>query len=65
MLPHHKTYTHEGLQYDNSSKRLPYVHAQSNIRYLARLTIMGGIVVSCDSGVIKFQKEVGREKREG
>ena len=38
-----------------------HVHAQSNIRYLARLTIMGGIVVSCDSGVIKFQKEVGRE----
>ena len=42
-----------------------HVHAQSNIRYLARLIIMGGIVVSCDSGVIKIQKEVGREKREG
>ena len=25
---------------------------------------MGGIVISCDSGVIKYQKEVGREERE-
>ena len=26
---------------------------------------MGGIVISCDSGVIKYQKEVGREGEGG
>ena len=40
-----------------------HVHAQSNI-ISGLFVYIGGIAISYDSGVVKYQKEVGREERE-